>query len=1052
MSQSSPVDTDRNLLFGVLALQADLIDNDRFAEACAAWAARKDTPLADLLLERGWLTPEDKGHVEFLLERKLKKHGGDAHASLAAVASSEVRRALDTVDDVDVEQSLASLPPVAAHASDLPTVDARPPAGRYRVLRPHARGGLGEVFVAHDEELNREVALKEIQERHAHNAESRARFLLEAEITGGLEHPGVVPVYGLGCYADGRPFYAMRFIRGDNLKEAIQRFHEADVPGRDPGGRALALRKLLGRFVDVCNAVAYAHSRGVLHRDLKPGNIMLGKYGETLIVDWGLAKPVDRPESAAAEEPTLRPSSGSGLEPTRVGAAVGTPAYMSPEQAAGRLDLLGPASDIYSLGSTLYTLLTGQAPVREGDLGAALRQAQGGDIIPPRRRKPGTPAALEAICLKAMALRPKDRYATALDLAADVEHWLADEPVAAHPEALPARLGRWTRRHRPLMAAAATLLLAAVAALATTTALVRRQQQETERQKVLAVAERDRADRNFALIQKALEETTTKIADNRRLKEADFHDLRKELLAAAVPFYQELADQAGGDAKLEAGRGRTYLRLGKLRAVMFRVEEATADLRQAEAIFRRLHADAPETLDYRQGLAETLRSLGSLLWDHSHVKAAEESLREAVRLGEELTAAAPAAPEHRKDLARTHKLLGDVLTGLVGRQHEGVAEYQSALRIQTQLVDAFAAVAEYRRGLASIHHSLGYLYFETGKWTAAEAEFRTALRLFQELVAKFPAEFDYRKGLGGEYLGLANLLQRIGQRTAALEAYQEALSIQEKLVLEFPTLPSPRMELARTCNNFSVLVPDPVRKEALAARALELKEKLVADFPRMPEYRDDLARSLLYQAEAMAKRGKWDEAEAIQRRAREIQAKLVADSPNEVQYAVYQGIGFFRTGQLEAARGRSEAALSWLDRAAAALGKVLATNPSQVTARNIYYATHLQRAAILHDLRRQPESLQAVDLLITGRDVSTGLLCQGASVCAVALGSKDRAALAEQYATRALRLLALAKAGGHFRNPANVAWLKEAKDLQPLRQRDDFREFLADLEAKAPGK
>src|SRR5262249_47302003 len=151
-------------------------------------------------------------------------------------------------------------------------------------------------------------------------------------------------------------FYAMRFIRGDNLKEAIQRFHEADVPGRDPGGRALALRKLLGRFVDVCNAVAYAHSRGVLHRDLKPGNIMLGKYGEPLIVDWGLAKPVDQPESAAVEEPRLRPSSGSGLEPTRVGAAVGTPAYMSPEQAAGRLDLLGPASDIYSLGSTLYTL------------------------------------------------------------------------------------------------------------------------------------------------------------------------------------------------------------------------------------------------------------------------------------------------------------------------------------------------------------------------------------------------------------------------------------------------------------------------------------------------------------------------------------------------------------------------------------------------------------------------------------------------------------------------------------------------------------------------
>jgi serine/threonine-protein kinase len=1040
------MDTDRNLLFGVLALQLDLLDRDRFAEACAAWATRKGTPLADLLVERGWLTPRDRDDVERLLQRKLHKHG-DAHASLAAVAGPEVRRALDTVDDADVEQSLASLPPAVEHASDLPTVDTRPPVGRYRVLRPHAKGGLGEVFVAHDEELNREVALKEIQQRHAHSPESRARFLLEAEITGGLEHPGVVPVYGLGAYADGRPFYAMRFIRGDNLKEAIARFHEADAPGRDPGGRALALRKLLGRFVDVCNAVAYAHSRGVLHRDLKPGNVMLGKYGETLIVDWGLAKPVDRPEPAAVEEPTLHPRSGSGLEPTRAGAAVGTPAYMSPEQAAGRLDLLGPASDIYSLGATLYTLLTGQAPVRESDLGEALRQVQRGDIVPPRRRKPRTPAALEAICLKAMAVRPEDRYATALDLAADVEHWLADEPVAAHPDALPARLGRWARRHRPLMAAAATLLLAAVAALAATAALVRRQQQETEHQKELAVAERDRADRNFALIQKALEETTTKIADNRRLREADFHDLRKELLAAAVPFYQDLANQAGGDAKLEAARGWTYLRLGKLRSEMFRVEEATADLHQAEAIFRRLRTDAPDTLDDRQGLAEALQALGSLLWDHAQLQPAEVALREAVRLGEELTAAAPAAPEHRKDLARSYELLGNVFTSL-GRPQEALTEFRSALAIQARLVDEYPASADYRYGLASIHHNLGVFFYNAGQWRSSEEAYRTALRLFQELGAKFPAEYGYRKHLGREYLSLGILLDRIGKRQAAQEAFHEALGIQEKLVLEFPTLPSPRSDLARTCNNLSLIVADPARKEALAARALELKEKLVADFPRMPEYRDDLARSLLNQADATAQRGNWEEAEAIQRRAREIQAKLVADDPNEVQYAVYQGIGFLRTGNLEETRGRLEVALSWFDQAAAALERILARESSQVLPRHQFYRAHLHRAAILHALKRQPESLQAVDLLLTGRDVPTRVLCEGAATCALALEAKGNAPFAGQYADRALRLLARAKAEGHFRSPANVTWLKEEKDLQPLRQRDDFRAFLAELEKK----
>jgi tRNA A-37 threonylcarbamoyl transferase component Bud32 len=324
----------------------DFIGRDALIGAMNAWVLDKAKPLGQVLVERGALSPANRDLLEPLVDAHVRQLGGDPQRSLAALSSvGPVRDQLAQVADADVQASLAQVPVAGAGAPLPPTDDLYPTrmpapgegtAGlRFRVLRPYAQGGLGIVFVAHDEELHREVALKEIQVQHADHDESRVRFLLEAEITGGLEHPGIVPVYGLGHYEDGRPYYAMRLIRGDSLKEAIACFHDADGPGRDPGERTLALRGLLRRFVDVCNAVAYAHSRCVLHRDLKPGNVMVGAYGETLVVDWGLAKVVGRPEGPATAEATLRPPSADSGTPTRMGSAIGTPPFMSPEQAAG---------------------------------------------------------------------------------------------------------------------------------------------------------------------------------------------------------------------------------------------------------------------------------------------------------------------------------------------------------------------------------------------------------------------------------------------------------------------------------------------------------------------------------------------------------------------------------------------------------------------------------------------------------------------------------------------------------------------------------------------
>jgi WD40 repeat protein/serine/threonine protein kinase len=497
-----PAAADLNLLFGILALQMDFVSRDALIQAMHAWVLAKAKPLGQILVESGALAADEYAVLESLVQKHLQRHGNNAEKSLAAVGPvASLHEEFQQIADPDLQASLAHVPQSPLGEPDLyatvdPSVGTPTSTGlRFRILRPHAKGGLGQVSVAQDTELRRQVALKEIQERYADDPHSRSRFLLEAEITGGLEHPGIVPVYGLGTYPDGRPFYAMRFIRGDSLKDGIKRFHKVDGAGRGPGERALALRELLGRFVAVCNAVAYAHSRGVLHRDLKPANVMLGPYGETLVVDWGLAKPVDRPEGiSSTQEGTLRPTRAGDLAPTLVGAALGTPAYMSPEQAAGRLDQLGPASDVYSLGATLYCLLTGRAPFTDPDTELVLHKVKSGDFAPPRQVKPGVPAALEAVCLRAMALRPKHRYATALELAAEVERWLADEPVRAWREPLWMRSGRWVRGHKPAVAAAAaTVLVAAVLGGAGLLWAQRQAEEYAEQEKGL----RQAADVNF---------------------------------------------------------------------------------------------------------------------------------------------------------------------------------------------------------------------------------------------------------------------------------------------------------------------------------------------------------------------------------------------------------------------------------------------------------------------------------------------------------------------------------------------------------------------------
>lgn len=317
---------------------------------------------------------------------------------------------------------------------------------RYVVHGFHARGGVGEIWMAEDAEIGRTVALKRLR---PNREEQKDRFLVEAQVTGQLEHPGIVPVHDLGVDEAGRPFYVMSFIHGRMLKDVLAEYHEDGAAGGE--SREVRHARLLEIFVKICPTVAYAHHRGVLHRDLKPENVMLGPFGEVLVLDWGMAKLHGQPGQETAEGEGNRPvhlTGSGGSTETEAGTVLGSPPYMPPEAAEGRTADADERTDVYLLGATLYHLLTGKPPREGSSVHEIIELARTVAPPPPRRVGADVPKALEAICLKAMAQRKESRYMCVRDLIADMERYLAGAPVSAYPEPMPVRVYRWCKRHR----------------------------------------------------------------------------------------------------------------------------------------------------------------------------------------------------------------------------------------------------------------------------------------------------------------------------------------------------------------------------------------------------------------------------------------------------------------------------------------------------------------------------------------------------------------------------------------------------------------------------
>jgi serine/threonine-protein kinase len=980
---------NRDLLVAALGLLTDAIPRHDLSAALGEWAKDRGEPLGQILLRNGVIGPDrlrallslSESHlIGRLDELRLYLDQWDAGGVTDDVSSKETAPGLNSTLGVTVAPE-ATVPAESGEVGAGETAPfegsesgewARPPVSgdveRFRPIRLHARGGIGQVWVARDGELQRDVALKVIQDRFAGRSDQRARFILEAEITGNLEHPGIVPVYSLGRNAEGRPYYAMRFIRGESLASAIRQFHlrwrGGDLAAGDSESMwGVQFRQLLGRFLDVCDAIDYAHSRGVLHRDLKPANIMLGRYGETLVVDWGLAKVIGKPDIlpvAGTEdaEPSLSATgSGSSSGETQPGTMIGTPSYMSPEQARGALDEIGPASDVYSLGATLYDLLTGQVAFQGTETAEVLERVVKGDFRPPRAVMRSVPPQLEAICLKAMALERRRRYDTVRELARDLQHWLADEPVSAYPEGRPQRLGRWLRRHRTwTYAAAAALLGITIAATVGVVVVERGRRREAEARAL--------AETNFNLARRAVEDYFTRVSENTLLKEQDSVDMRRlrgELLKTALEYYREFLKERSGDPKLRRELAEAQFRVGQIMREIGTPDESIAAFDASIAIWEDLRAAAPDALELRAGLGRAYLALGEqFAWIHDFPRAFT-ALTRSRELLKGLNEAKPADVSYRISLADCDREFG-IAEGDGGQPDRGLELLREAESILKGLLSGSPADRGYRKRLADTINAQGFIHHRKGEVTEALKAFREFQALCQALLDDYGSgtkPVSLFNSLALSYFNMGTILYK-QDRKKALETFEKSLEYRTALVDAHPSVNDYRDNLAVSLAEVVPFWHEAGRDdEAFAAirRSVELLEALVDSQPEQPKYHAELGRSL-HILGYLYDEGR-DNTRALREleRARSEEDRAVTDAPETELYKLYLVDILWNLGEQYVDLGRVPEGLPHYRRAVELSRKNLAAHRGDRD-RTLRLADHIENLAAVERSAGQAEAAQ----------------------------------------------------------------------------------------------
>ncbi len=1027
--------------------------------------------------------------------------------------------------------------------------------GRYKLIEAIGEGGMGTVWLAEQREpVRRKVAVKLVK-AGMDSKSVLARFEAERQALAMMDHPNIAKVFDGGMTEQGRPYFVMEFVKGVPLTEYCDQAR-------------LSLKERLNLFVSVCQAVQHAHQKGIIHRDLKPSNILICLYdGKPVpkVIDFGLAKAMHQ----SLTDQSLH---------TAFGMMVGTPLYMSPEQAEHNNLDVDTRTDIYSLGVILYELLTGSTPLERQQLkdaafneilrlikevepqkpstrlsgSASLPSVAAQRSIDPRHLQRSLVGELDWIVMKTLEKERSRRYETANGLARDIERFLNDEAVEACPPSTAYRLKKFLRKHKGKAIAAGAVLLALVLGIiGTGWGLVRAEAAKAaanrSAEQAIASEEKTRA----ALEQETVARQRAQAAEARTL--ASYRDSTDDAIQELIASKEELGYkertylqktlkrwQAFADEQADDALGRNYRAEGHFRvaSIWKHLGETTAArtaYEQARDIEQKLVEQFPTVPKYQFDLAYVHLNLGNLLNGLGETTAARTAHEQSRDIVQKLVEQFPAVPEYQYNLAASHQNLGNLLRDLgettaarttmeqardikqklvqqfptvpiyqmnlaisqnglglllqvLGETTAALTAFEQARDVQQKLVEQFPAVPEYQRGLLTSHHNLATLLFGLGETTAARTAYEQARDIAQKLVDQFPAVPEFRKDLAAGHGNLAVLLVGLGETTAARTTFEQARDIAQKLVDQFPAVPEYQLFLGKNQNGLGLLLQG--LGETTAARtsleqARDIGQKLVDQFPAVPEYRKDLAMShnnlgILFQGV-----GKLDEARPeFEASLRNLQ-QLAVQFPTVPAYQIYLGNGYNGYGELLKEEGQLDESLLWFDKAIQTL-QALYENDKRMATAKFYLAASLEgRSQAFHRLERYDEAIKDADRALelnlpqlmallrsdlarsrsrtdkTAEAIAEAMVVATADpkdsfpyynfvvynlACTYAITSGKIADKQQEYADRAMELLKSAIAAGYNK----IDSIAKDLDLDPLRDRDDFKQLLLKLESSQP--